>query len=317
MSSQPNLGLPTTSGEAMSSARRNATMVMSGTGLEISNIPTTQQIPLFKCLETSGGLNSDELYFRSANNQTFINVRRKHNHSSNSDSDGGILLDQFVYNPRDIHFGLQGHNSAVDFVFTSSGTAAFLEQFVSNVGRFYTLKSTWSGTAGNYFNASAMGGGTSIGFSEKVIGFIKLVLDYQINQIVRAGFGMEEVQAGTDPTRKAGMEMCGSTGINWQGVSSNGITRTVSATSMNSSTWPTYKTYRIFFNPTNATIKISNSDGTLKLLTSTIPSGGQIDPTRNWRMGIQTTNSQEKIMYVAYVKFDAKNNDTTCFDSPE
>jgi hypothetical protein len=314
--SDVNLGLPYTEGQQASNSRRNATMVMSGKGSEIAAIPTTQQIPLFRCLETSGGLIADELYFRSASNQTFINVRRKHTHASNSDADGGIQLDQFIFNPKDIHFGLPGYNTPNDWVFTSLGTATYTEGFNTTNGRFYMLKSTYVGTTGNYFNVSAMSGGTGIGFSEKVYGIVKMVMDYQINQIARMGFGMEEVQAGTDPSRKAGLEMCGSTGVNWQGVSANGVTRTVSSTSMPSSSWPNYKTYQIYFNPTNSTIKILNSDGTLKVITSTVPSGGQIDPTRNWRMGIQTTNTQEKVMYVNRVKFDAKNNDPIWPDGP-
>jgi hypothetical protein len=307
--SSVNLGLPFSEGQTTSPARRNATMVMSGKGSEIAAIPTTQQIPVFRCIETSGGLTSDELYFRSANNQSFINVRRKHTHASNSDADGGIQLDQFINNLNDIHFGQQGHNGSTDWSLTSSGTAAYGEFFNTTNGRFFTLKSTFVGSTGNYINLAAMGGGSGIGFSEKVIGIIKMVMDYQINQIARMGFGMEEVQAGTDPTRKAGLEMCGSTGINWQGVSGNGVTRTVSATSMNSSTYPNYKTYTIYFNPINASIKIVNNDGTVKTITSTVPSGGIVDPTRNWRMGIQTTNSQEKIMYINRVMFHAKTND--------
>jgi hypothetical protein len=315
--SSSNLGLPTSEGEAMSAARRNAMMVMSGKGTEISAIPTTQQIPFFRCIESSGGLLVDENYFKSADGLSIKNFRRKHLHNLETDTAGGLLLNSLVYNPRNWTFGDKGFNTINDFIHTNSGAATFTEGSSSTLGRYFQLTSTWSGSVGEYRNASVMSGGTILGFSEKILGIIKMYMDYQINQVARIGFGMEEVQNTVDVTRKAGMEMCGSTGINWQGVSSNGVTRTVTATSMGASTYPNPKTYRIYFNPTNASIKISNNDGVLKIITSTIPSGGGVDPNRIFRIGLQTTNSTPKIMTVSRVQFIGKNDDSTWFDGPE
>jgi hypothetical protein len=315
--STTNLGLPYTDGEASSSARKNATMVMTGTGAQIAAIPTSQQIPFFKCLDNSGGLNMDEVYFKSASGLQLINFRRKHLHNFDTDIAGGLMLNQFIYNPRIIVFGEKGFNTASDFMYTWTGNAVLTEFFNNSIGRAYSLFSSWNGVTGDYLNVTAILGGINIGFAQMLLGIIKMVLDFQTNQIVRIGFGMEEVQNTVDSTRKMGIEMCPSTGINWQGVTANGITRTVSATSMPVSTYPTYKNYRMFFNPSNATIKISNSDGVLKVITSTVPSGGQIDSIRTWRMGIQTTNSQVKNIYVGNVKFIGHNNSTDFFDGPE
>jgi hypothetical protein len=312
-----NLGLTFSDTEPSSSARKNATMVMSGTGLQISQVPVTQQIPVFRCLDNSGGLNIDELYFKSASGLNLINVRRKQLHNFDTDIAGGLMLNQFIYNPRLIIFGEKGFNTIDDFIYTWSGNATIQDSFNASVGRFLTMFSPFNGVSGDYLNLNVMMGGIGAGFSERILGMIKMVLDFQTNQIVRMGFGMEEVQNTVDPTRKMGLEMCPSTGINWQGITGNGVSRTVTATSMPVSTYPTHQWYRMFFNPSNASIKFTNSAGTLKLVTSTIPSGGQIEPIRNWRMGIQTTNSQPKNMYVNLVKFIANNNSVDFFDGPE
>jgi len=312
-----NLGLPFTDGEASSSARKNATMVMTGTGAQIAAIPTSQQIGIFKCLDNSGGLNADEIYFKSASGLQLINFRRKHLHNAATDIAGGLLLEQLIYNPRIVQFGYNGFISTDQFVYTLIGNATFSEFFNNSIGRFGVFNSPFNGVTGDYVNATVMLGGIGIGFSEKILGFIKLVMDFQTNQIARIGFGMEEVQNTIDSTRKMGMEMCPSTGINFQSVTANGISRTALATSMPASTYPTYKNYRMFFNPTNASVKISNNDGVLKIVTSNIPSGGQIDPVRTFRMGLQTTNSQVKNLYISMVKFTGNNNSTDFFDSPE
>ena len=230
---------------------------------------------------------------------------------------GGLMLNNFIYNPRIISFGLECFNTVNQYIFTLVGNATYNEFFNTSVGRFSVFFSPWNGVSGDYINGTVMLGGQTLGFAQMLIGFARIVMDFQTNQIARIGFGMEEVQNTVDSTRKMGMEMCPSTGINWQGVTANGISRTVTATSMAASTYPTYKNYRLFFNPTNASIKISNNDGTLKLITSTIPSGGQIDAVRTWRMGIQTTNSQVKNLYVGNIKFIGHNNATEFFDGPE
>ena len=55
-------------------------MVMSARGSEIATVPVNQQIPIFRCVETSGGYTQNELYVRTADDLGVYNVRRKHTH---------------------------------------------------------------------------------------------------------------------------------------------------------------------------------------------------------------------------------------------
>ena len=158
---------------------------------------------------------------------------------------------------------------------TKTGAATFDYTPDAVHGRTLLLSSPWNiGSAqGEYVNASVTG--MSIGFDEKMLGIITMYLAYNANQVARVGFGMEEAQNTIDPTRKCGMEMCGGTGINWQAVTANGLTRTTSATAMNAAPVPNdFKAYRMFFDPSDVSFKLTNQDGIVKVMTSTIPSGG-------------------------------------------
>lgn len=318
MSLVTNLGLPFQEGDQASNARRNATIVMSGKGSEIAAVPAAQQIPLFRCLLTESGLIMDEIYFRTADNLGVRNIRRKHTHSADTDEEGGLYHNILVNNPRVIVFGQEPFNNLIDFNIKKIGDATVDYTPDPFYGRTIALTSTWDavGLVGNYVNASVAG--QQIGFVEKMLAMIELYLDYNANQVARVGFGMEEANAGIDITRKVGMEMCGGTGTNWQAVTADGITRSTSATSMNAAPIPNgFRTYRMFFNPNNVSYKLTSTDGITKLMTSTIPSGGQIDHPRLFRMGLHTTNSTPKHMWLLRLWFIAKNVDPTWFDTPE
>jgi len=313
-----NLGLPFQEGDQSSNARRNATMVMSGRGSEIASIPSSQQIPLFRCITTESGLVMDEIYFRSADNLSVRNIRRKHTHSADTDEEGGLFHNILIDNPRIIVYGQGPSNNIEDFDITKLGDATLNYTPDATYGRIITLSSLWDlvNLTGNYVNASIVG--QNIGFSEKMLAMVTIYMDHNANQVARVGFGMEMAHNTIDVTRKVGMEMCGGTGTNWQAVTADGITRSTSATSMNVAPIPNgYKTYRMFFNPNSVSYKLTNSDGVTKLMTSTIPSGGQIDHPRLFRLGLNTTNSTEKHMWIRKLMFIAKNVDATWFDSPE
>ena len=313
-----NLGLPFLEGDQASNARRNATIVMSAKGSEIAAIPSAQQIPVFRCIETSGGFTANELYVRTADNLGVYNVRRKHTHSLDTDEEGGTLHNILINNPRITLFGQTPNNNIFDFNVTEIGAAVFTYIQDEVYGRTLMLQSPWNvgSASGEYVNASIAG--SPLGFDEKMLGIITMYLAYNANQVARMGFGMEEAQNTIDPARKVGMEMCGGTGINWQAVTANGLTRTTSATSMNAAPVPnSFKAYRMFFNPSNVSFKITNQDGIVKVMTSTIPSGGYIDNPRLFRIGLNTTNTQTKNLWVLRLFFVAKNSEPYWFDGPE
>jgi hypothetical protein len=318
MSASSNLGLGYAEGDQVANARLNATMVMSAKGSEIASVPFTQQTPLFRCLESTSGFIANELYMRTADNLGVTNVRRKHTHSADTDEEGGLLHNMFIYNPRIVQFGLTPFNNLYDFNQTKVNTASFDYVPDEFYGRTLLLTSTWdtAGSIGNYVNASVAG--QQIGFTEKMLAMATLYMDFNANQVARVGFGMELANNTVDVTRKVGMEMCGGTGTNWQAVSANGVTRTVSATSMNSAPVPNaFMTYRFFFNPNTVSYKLTNTDGLTKVMTSTIPSGGSIDYPRLFRFGLDTTNSTTKHMWLLRLYFIAKNTDPSWFNGPE
>jgi hypothetical protein len=73
----------------------------------------------------------------------------------------------------------------------------------------------------------------------------------------------------------------------------------------------------MFFNPYNTSYKLTNTAGITKTMTSTIPSGGNIQSTRLFRMGINTTNATTKNMWLLRLWFVAKNVDPIWFSTPE
>lgn len=316
MSTFSNLGTNFQEGDLLSDSRLNAKSIFSGTGLEIVAIPATLQVPIFRCLETSGGYKKDEVYFRSADQLGSINVRRKHYHSQDTDEEGGTYHNMLINNPLPIEFGKRPFNTLDEFNMSKSGAATLSDIIDGTYGRTINLHSTWSGAVGEYVNATVAG--TPIGFGDKVLAVIEMYMAYNANQVARVGFGMEESQNTVDIGRKIGMEMCSGTGTNWQAVTANGITRTTSATSMNAAPVPnTFKTYRMFFNPSNVSYKLTNSDGITKIVTSTIPSGGQIDNPRLFRIGLNTTNATAKDLWSTRLYFVAQCADTLWYSSPE
>lgn len=308
------LGYPYLEGDSASNAKRNATAVISAPGTILAAIPSTQEIPIARSLDTSGGLKQDEGYIRSADGLTWLNMRRKHTHSEDTDEEGGLLHNMFIYNPRLILFGQRGFNTLDEFVVTKASTAAMTEQVNDSNGRYHQLQTV--ATSSNYINASVAGQPLSLG--EKMLAIFKMQCEFDVNCVQRIGFGMEEANAGVDNTPKMGMEMCTGTGTNWQGVTADGIARTVTPTIMPVKPSPAQmRAYRIFYNPFSGEVKLANSDGQGKLITSNVPSGGIIETKRMWREGIMTTTAQIKNLWLQRVAFAAKNGDVTWFAAPE
>lgn len=311
------LGVPFLEGEPVSNARRNATSVISMNGDQIASLSSDEEFSFFRCKATSGGLKQDEFYGRSADNLTLLNFRRKHLHNEDTDEAGGSMLSMFVNNPKMILFGQCGFNTLDDFVITLSGTATMSEQVNDAVGRYHRLQSTWNagGSTGYYVNGSVAG--IQLSLSQQMIAIWKMQLDFDANQVCRVGFGMEESNAGVDNTPKAGIEGCNATGVNWQGVIADGLSRTVTPTAVPIKPTPAqFRDYRLFVNPVTGEVKFASSDGNGKLISSNAP-GGIIEPKRRWREGINTTNSTVKNLYIACIQFAALNGDALWFTAPE
>lgn len=309
-----NLGLPYAEGEQSSNARRNATAVISADGDVIAAFPPSMKIPFFRCLSEGGGLKQDENYFRSADELSLINFRRKHNHAENTDESGGTYHDILLNNLRVLQFGWEKpFNAITDFIVTASASSTLTPLSNSTAGYYHQLLTNAATDA--YINARVYSNHPA-GFSEMMLAIAKIQMEYNSNLVARMGFGMEEVNATIDTTRKVGIEGCVATGVNWQTVTGSGDARTAGPTDMDMAPSQAFRAMRIFFNPYTAEVKISNSDGGYKLVTSTVPSGGQIDPQRVWLHGLKTTNSTAKKLWTAHIAFLAKNIDTAWFTVP-
>lgn len=309
-----NLGLPYAEGEQSSNARRNATAVISADGDVIASYPPSMKIPFFRCLNDSGGLKKDENYFRSADELSLINFRRKHTHAESTDESGGTYHDILINNLRILKFGWdKPFNKLDDWVVTKSASSALNPLTNSTAGYYQEL--AVNGATDAYINCRVYSNHPA-GFSEMMLAIAKIQMEYNANLVARIGFGMEEVNASIDTVRKVGIEGCNGTGTLWQAVTGSGDARTATPTTMDMAPSQAFRAMRIFFNPYTAEVKISNSDGGYKLVTSTVPSGGQIDPQRVWLHGLKTTNTTAKKLWTAHIAFLAKNIDTAWFTVP-
>ena len=296
----------------VSAAKRNAMAVISDRGAALTGLPISTLVPVARCTETSGGLKRDQMYFRSTDMQSWINFRKRHFHNSYNDEDGGTLHDILLANPKIVSFGNEPFNHIDDFMTqaTAPSTASIVED--DTYGRTIYLNSEWNTEIQEGIPVNLSAKGLPLSFSDRMVAYASLWMAFNANQVARVGFGMELSQNTVDIQKKVGMEMCSSTGLNWQAVTANGLVRTVSATSINAAPSPNVlKTYQMIFDPETAQFYLSSSDGISKVMTSTIPSGGIIENTRLFRIGINTTNPTPKHMWVFKVKFNAITGEAT------
>ena len=291
MSSTSNLGLLWSEGENTSESRLNAKSIFSGSGSEITALPSTKQIPVARCTETGDGFEANELYFQSSDGLSYLNVRRKHLHNADTDVAGGTLNDMLIANPKQINIGIPDPraNRFLNYKHASAPAVADLAQ-PSDV-HYITVQ---TGTTSGHYNNIYLGG-IQMGFAKAIYLSLKMQISHNANLVFRTGTGMEWVQDSTANSNKIGLEGCSGTGVYLQVVTGNALGRTATATTTDMAPVSAGRRgYKVYWNPITADVNYADSDGNIKNVTATLPSSGAVVGSSLFRLGINTSNTTAK-----------------------
>lgn len=285
-------------------------MICIDTGANIAAIPLTNPATVFVSETTEAGYLQDEMYITRADKSGRAAVRRAHNHSTSSDSDGGDIYDIDVANagsrlsigPRSTKAGffdvkIQGANPATVFNIDNFNSTGVITM------RLKTRNTAGTATAANDFT-QVSDGGLALSFGSRIEWRIKMQVARNpvvtpITAILwRAGVNMEAVDVAGDATQnRFGLEGCSSAGefiglicANGGGVRTNIQTGIAMHTPM--------RGYAMRYTP-GTNIIFTDSTGNSSSLTANVPSTGSIASDKQLKYGIKTTDTAEKIMFVA------------------
>ncbi len=305
-----NLGLLWSEGESASESRFNAKSIFSGTGSEITALPSTKQVPIARCIETGDGYDADELYFQSSDGLSYLNVRRKHLHNADTDIAGGTLQDILIANPKVVYIN-QRDISANDFRnYKHANATAISNVAAPNDSNYITV--TTGSASGEYNNIFK--GGIQMGFAKSLYISWKMQISHNANMVFRSGTGMEWVQDSTANSNKVGIEGCSGTGVYMQVVTGNSLGRTATATTTDMAASPSQlRGYKVYWNPITADVNYADSDGNLKNVTSTLPSSGAVVGSSLFRLGINTSNTTAKTVNLASMLLIGEHQDAVAF----
>lgn len=303
-----NLGLLYSEGESLSESRANAKSVFSGTGAEITALPSTKQIPVARCIETGDGFEADELYYQSSDGLSYLNVRRRHLHDTDTDVAGGALNNILIANPKQIYMNNPAP-LATDFIpYKHASAPAITNSAVGSASQYVTL--TTGSVSGEY--SGMYKGGVQLGFAKAVYLQLKMQLSHQNNMVFRAGAGIENVQDTTGNSNKIGIEGCAGTGTVIQVVTGNSLGRTATPTDsqMTPVAGAQLRGYKVYWNPITADVYYIDSDGNVKNVTATLPSSGPVVSSSLFRIGINTTSTVAKSLYLGGMLLIGENQDS-------
>ncbi len=212
---------------------------------------------------------------------------KKHTHSHDLDTDGGLMIEEFLGNIGNLDVYLGNTHTLNDWVVEYSGAGAGASQISSGT-------QLEAGTANNgYTNIRRPG--LPIDFSKKSAFMVRFEYEDTIaNYLFREGIAAERVDSANDPTTKSyGIEGC-SAQSNFQCWSCDGTNRSTTPTSYavdsNSNTWMAQH------NPgTPNIIYTKNIDFGANQVTKTsdIPTSGVGDSAKFWSAGIKTTTTSQ------------------------
>lgn len=312
MSSDINLGLLYAAGETPSEARANAKSVFTGLGTDISALPASKQVPIVISHDDSGGFNLDEAYFQSADRLSYINFRRKHLHSQDTDISGGTLRAIHSANPRNILLNWKTP-SVTQFQVNKHASAAAPSNVAPGVSTTHYVIIESGTTSGQYSNLYT--GGIRLGFGKDVLCMMKMQVSHDSSLAIRGGIGMEYANSSTDNEAKLGMEGCDADGTNYRLVTADGTSRTKTITSIPIIHSPAgMRGYRLQMNVAAAEATLENSDGTSVTTDDTLPGTGPITSNKLFRLGINTATTAKREIYLASLFISAEDQDTLWFD---
>lgn len=302
-----NLGLLYSEGESLSESRLNAKSVFSGTGSEITALPSTKQVPIARCIETGDGFEADELYFQSSDGLSYLNVRRKHTHNADTDIAGGSLNDILIANPKQIYINLPDPRASQFIPYKHASAPAIADSAVGSASQYVIMQ---TGTTSGHYSGMYKGG-VQLGFAKAVLLRLKMQISHNTGMVFRAGSGIENVQDSTSNTNKIGIEGCAGTGTVIQVVTGNALGRTATATTSDMVPSPAQlRGYKVLWDPITADVKYWDSDANVKTVTATLPSSGAIVSSSLFRIGINTTNTTAKTLYLGGMLLIGEDQDS-------
>lgn len=302
-----NLGLLWSEGESTSESRLNAKSIFSGTGSEITALPSTKQIPIVRCIESGDGLEADELYFQNADGTSYLNVRRKHTHNADTDIAGGTLNDILISNPKQIYINMPDPRAS-EFIEYKHASAPSIANSATGSSSQYVVLQTGT-TSGQY--SGMYKGGVQLGFAKAVLMRLKMQISHNSNMVFRAGAGIENVQDSTSNSNKIGLEGCSGTGVYIQVVTGNSLGRTATATTSDIAASPAQlRGYKVLWDPVTADVKYWDSDANVKTVTATLPSSGAVVSSSLCRIGVNTSNTTAKTLYLGGLLLIAEDQDS-------
>lgn len=277
----------------------NKKTLFIGTGAEIAAVPLTNPATLFLSTTTESGYIENELYVTKADGSGRAAVRRAHNHSSASDSDGGDIYDIWIANAGQKMAIGPRYTRPGDFgsiTLQSGGVPSATHLDVLNSTNVLTTR--LKTTTVNGFWTQVADGGLALSFGNKVEWRIKMQISHSSSILWRQGINMENVaDAGNGTENRFGMEGCDSDGTNTRLICANGggtRTNANSGVAMNVG----MRGFQMSYLP-GTSIIWKDSTGNIQTLSSNVPASGAIASDRELRYGIKTTNTTEKIMYIA------------------
>jgi len=273
-----------------SAARMNQKTVTMDTGSALAALTATYPCQVVISTDTSGGFLQDTMYQRNAANNAWVAVEKKHDHSANTDSAGGLFSDILQANvSKYVALNVMSPHAA-DFNNTGTGGTT-TDDFASANWR---VKLDTSTTANNYRQADR-GTGVKLDFGSKIMWQAKLEEQAVSTDIQsRMGVQMEAANSAQVPANKCvGFEFCDSNGVNYQVSSGDGTSRSVLNTGV---AFAGVHSVKFLYTPTANVV--GTIDATSVTKTSNLPNSGAVDMDKTARFGILTTNTVTKTLYV-------------------
>lgn len=301
MSSPSTLGQLFSDGLTYNPAIFDAKSIVVMPGSYITAIPQNIEYAAARALDSTGGLRKDEMYYPNAERDQIIPIHWAHRHQSGDHWNGGSHQEIVLANMREYNINLMGATAAMYHTGVSGSGV------VDNVSASIRVR---TGLTANSW-ARIFKGGIGISFTSKILWRAKMRVNDDLAQLVRVGVKMEDPANNADNNEKFGLEGCDGDGPNYRLVTANGVGRHKEPTALPIEQ-ESFRGYALLLEP-GTTVTLQYDDGTEIAETNRIPSTGSASDAEALKMGIKTTNSNEKILTIAAANVFGKSGDSDWF----
>lgn len=264
----------------------DAKTIVVHTGQYIVAIPSSINYAAARSLDDSGGLRKDEMYWPNAERDELIPAHWSHRHNTGDHWNGGSYQDIILANGTVLHNNMLG--ATPEEYYSSVSGSGVVDRHTSGYVRVRT------GLTPNSY-ARVFKGGADLSFAAKIFWRARLRVNDDLGQLVRFGCRMEDVQNNADNNEKFGLEGCDGDGPQFRFVTANGIGRHKEPTPFAIEQAVDFKGFHMLLEP-GTVVTLEYSDGTEIAESNNVPSTDYAIDTEAIKMGIKTTNSNEKII---------------------